>query len=502
LAIDFSFVAADFEFSGLQNVGDETIELAGVQFTAGITFMFSDGDASQLAPGETVLVVADLFAFDARYDAAALNVAGEFTLDLSDNGEQIVLEDASGSTILDFSYDDEGGWPTQPDGIGYTLEVDDVEGEYGDPNNWVATTVLGGTPGTGTDQAVSNDVLTAELVTPPSDAADDGFEFNEDGSFTYKPKANFYGTDTFTYRASDGDAESDPVTVTITVHAVNDAPVAENDQYWMDVGTDTVLEVPAGQGALANDTDDDGPPRTPLDSLAITEINYNPADPTAEELLLDPDLDNDDFEFIELQNVSDQRIDLSGVYFAEGVSFTFADGTELAPGETVLVAADAAAFEIRYGEELELAGEFGSGALRNDGEKIVLKDADDDTIQEFTYDDANGWPEAADGDGKTLEVKDVEGNYNDPGNWDPSDEWGGTPGTGTDQTVAAVDYLMAYVVDWPDEETKGLLEFAEDGSFQFTPVEGFLGDVTFTYKASDGADDSEEATVTIHVEAD
>ena len=52
---------------------------------------------------------------------------------------------------------------------------------------------------------------------------------NADGSFTYTPNANFNGTDSFTYTASDGTAVSNVATVTITVTRVNDAPVAVND---------------------------------------------------------------------------------------------------------------------------------------------------------------------------------------------------------------------------------------------------------------------------------
>ena len=50
-----------------------------------------------------------------------------------------------------------------------------------------------------------------------------------DGSFTYTPNANFNGTDSFTYTASDGTAASNVATVTITVTGVNDAPVAVDD---------------------------------------------------------------------------------------------------------------------------------------------------------------------------------------------------------------------------------------------------------------------------------
>ena len=68
-----------------------------------------------------------------------------------------------------------------------------------------------------------------------------------DGSFTYTPAANFNGTDSFTYTASDGTAVSNVATVTITVDAVNDAPVAVND-------TATTTEETRGQRQRARPT--------------------------------------------------------------------------------------------------------------------------------------------------------------------------------------------------------------------------------------------------------
>ena len=68
-----------------------------------------------------------------------------------------------------------------------------------------------------------------------------------DGSFTYTPAANFNGTDSFTYTASDGTAVSSVATVTITVTGVNDAPVAVND-------TATTAEDTAVSGERADAT--------------------------------------------------------------------------------------------------------------------------------------------------------------------------------------------------------------------------------------------------------
>jgi len=67
---------------------------------------------------------------------------------------------------------------------------------------------------------------TAELVSGVS-AAQGTLTFNSNGSFTFVPAANYYGTATFTYRTSPGAVEvnSRTATVSITVNNVNDAPV-------------------------------------------------------------------------------------------------------------------------------------------------------------------------------------------------------------------------------------------------------------------------------------
>ena len=87
---------------------------------------------------------------------------------------------------------------------------------------------------------------------------------NADGSFTYTPAANYNGPDSFTYKANDGTADSNTATVTITVNAVNDAPVATADSYSTD--EDTPLSVGA-PGVLANDTDPEG---SALNAVLVT----------------------------------------------------------------------------------------------------------------------------------------------------------------------------------------------------------------------------------------
>jgi len=78
----------------------------------------------------------------------------------------------------------------------------------------------------GNDKDVDNDALSAKVVAGPQHGT---LVFNTDGSFSYTADADFFGADYFTYQANDGALESDVATVTLQVAAVNDAPVAVDD---------------------------------------------------------------------------------------------------------------------------------------------------------------------------------------------------------------------------------------------------------------------------------
>ena len=73
------------------------------------------------------------------------------------------------------------------------------------------------------DTDVDSATLTAALVAGPSHGT---LTINANGGFSYTPAANYNGTDTFTYTASDGSLNSNVATVSIVVNPVNDAPVA------------------------------------------------------------------------------------------------------------------------------------------------------------------------------------------------------------------------------------------------------------------------------------
>ena len=96
---------------------------------------------------------------------------------------------------------------------------------------------------------------------------------NTDGSFSYIPADDFWGMDSFTYTATDGQAVSQPATVTITVYSL---PVANADAYSIKAGATLSVAAP---GVLANDTNAD-------DGALERGASSNPANGT---LALNPD---------------------------------------------------------------------------------------------------------------------------------------------------------------------------------------------------------------------
>ena len=171
---------------------------------------------------------------------------------------------------------------------------------------------------------------------------------------------------------------------------------------------------------------------TLVENLVVSEIHYHPADPTGAELELAAS--DTEFEFIELMNISGTlTLDLSSLSFTDGIEFDFATSslTSLGPGERLVLVANQAAFEARYGSGLPVAGVY-SGALSNGGENITISYAVTTPVIDFAYDDALPWPMEPDGGGVSLVLADPD-SAPDPSlaeSWVSGSVLHGTPGTG------------------------------------------------------------------------
>ena len=147
----------------------------------------------------------------------------------------------------------------------------------------------------------------------------------------------------------------------------------------------------------------------------INEIMYHP--PDGRELTA----------FVELFNRSEQDIDISGFRFNRGVSYTFEEGTVLASGAYLAIAADPETLRAAHeapGEgwgTLPIVGPF-EGELSNKGELLRLVDTLGTPVDEVRYHDGGLWPKWADGGGSSLELLDPNQDNSVASAWENSDE--------------------------------------------------------------------------------
>jgi hypothetical protein len=204
---------------------------------------------------------------------------------------------------------------------------------------------------------------------------------------------------------------------------------------------------------------------TNASALRITEVNYNPHAAGA------PFTDSDDFEFVEVRNISQGSLNLKDVHFTDGIEFTFPD-VNLAAGESGVIVRNVAAFQWRYGTAPRILGSYGgqvSNNLSNGGEPLSLADAAGTPIMSLTYDDDPAtWYTSTDGQGRTLTVVDPNvapgAAWSTPGQWRPSRTLGGTPGAdepatgGAAVSAASFDYAaMPHVLRFTfDRDTASL----------------------------------------------
>jgi hypothetical protein len=134
----------------------------------------------------------------------------------------------------------------------------------------------------GNDSDPNGNGLTAELVSGPAHGS---LTLNPDGSFSYTPHPDFNGSDSFTYRASGGNFDSDPATVTIEVRPVDDTPPASPAQAPAGTPTAGAAQPPAGPAQPpANFTIPGGSVRFQRGSTVVSVVVPGPGTVTAQQV--------------------------------------------------------------------------------------------------------------------------------------------------------------------------------------------------------------------------
>ena len=154
--------------------------------------------------------------------------------------------------------------------------------------------------------------------------------------------------------------------------------------------------------------------------LRITEIMYHPTP------IVGNTNDNDNFEYIEVQNIGGTPLNVNRFSLGGGIQFQFPNAV-LAAGEYAVIVKDTNAFQLRYGTNtVRILGTY-TGNLANDGDHVVLAGPVQEPIQDFTYSD--GWYPATDGAGFSLVLTDPNGLPGLASSWRASATVGGSPGT-------------------------------------------------------------------------
>jgi hypothetical protein len=149
----------------------------------------------------------------------------------------------------------------------------------------------------------------------------------------------------------------------------------------------------------------------------IAEIQYHPSD------------SHDSGDWIELQNPGAAYLDISNYILTDsdtGHAFVLPAGTVLAPGSPLVIARDLVQFQALH-PSIPAVGSFGFG-LSNSSDSVRLYDASASLVDEVSYTDHTPWPAAADGSGRTLELRDALSDNANPAAWGPSLAPHGTPG--------------------------------------------------------------------------
>ncbi|MES2465422.1 MAG: Ig-like domain-containing protein, partial [Armatimonadota bacterium] len=329
--------------------------------------------------------------------------------------------------------------------------------------------------------------LRAILVTGPTNGQ---LILKPDGSFDYTPAANFFGSDSFTYRVTDGTNTSNVATVTLPVSSVLDPAVAMGQSVTTmeDTTADIILtasnpdartvrysNVQPLHGTLSGFTPNltytpnanyHGP-----DSFTFTVITFN----------------NDQSTSTSQATVSITVTPINDVPVADSQAVTTAEDT---PTTITLFGADVDGDSLTY----TVVSGPGHGTLSGSGATLTYTPRDNfhgsDTVT-FKVDDSTDDSSIATVNITVSAVNDAP-TANALAITTAEDTAATVTLTGGDVDGNALTYTL---VSGPSHGTLG----GNGANRTYTPAANFQGSDSFTYKTNDGTADSAVATVVISV---
>ena len=316
---------------------------------------------------------------------------GSGSFALNNGGDVVRLYNADGVLVDFVEYDDGGDWPSQPDGDGPSLSLiePDLDNSLGE--SWTASSHDGGSPG-----AYNFPIV----ITSPN-----GGEIIElETTFDI----------TWTLNGWDGNVKIELIREGQNPELIASGISASDELYSWYVFES--IEVADDYKILISGLSDDEPfdesdevfsiiEHYNIPLLVFTEIMYNP-----------PESGDDSLEFIEIYNNGEESVNLEGIYFSQGIEYTFPN-IEILPDTFLLVALNSMAMMQTFNVD---ALQWTAGALSNGGEDIEMKDIYDNVIDFVDYDDAPPWDTLADGHGPSLTLCNPDADNSLAENWTAS----------------------------------------------------------------------------------
>ncbi len=398
------------EYIEIYNNGSTSVNMNGFIITSAVEYTFP---SYTLDTNSYVVVALNSTRMQSFFNISALQWTSG---NLNNSGETILFKTSTGDTIDIVSFDDSSPWPTSPDGTGPSLVLCDPSLNNSVGANWSAATTNAGTtttgiivyanPGTGCNvpQPAGDTIPPVVNSASATSATTISVVFNEPVGISAEDVSNYSGVGTI----STAIRNSSLTTVTLTLSTA----LTNGNIYNLVV--DSIADTSSNIMAIAQNFQVLW--NSSLPSLVITEINYN-----------GPESGTDTTEFVELFNNGSSAINLGGLYFSSGITYTF-PSIVMNAGDYVVIAQDS----VKVNNFFNISSyKWTSGGLSNSGEALCIKNANGDTVDYVSYGTSTPWPTAANGQGASLVLCNANADNSLAANWSAANTLVGQNSNGT-----------------------------------------------------------------------
>lgn len=452
----------NLEFIEIKNFSNSNIEISGFEISGGISYKFPLN--SEIKAYSLIVIASDSASFKKIY---GFSPTGQFAGNLSNDDEEVILNNPVGRTLSKIRYNDNGIWFNAADGSGYTLVSSSyfINQSIDSQSNWRVSTNWLGSPGADDPAACDTLITISEVLANSSKPFTDVIEFYNPNNFpidignwfvtderdrpckwkipsgTIIQPMNYlsfneghYVSDTLQFSSNEfGSAFSlSKGGEKVYLFSGTDEGMLKNfvSEYEFDAtelntsfGKYTSLSGKVHDVQLKSLSSGAKNSDAKLSSIIFKNIMYHPI--------------RDNYEYITLKNRTDSTINLYCEEFpeitwkVEGIDFDFPRGISLSAGDSLFIVEKMMPSEI-FSSVMKLPSNVKvfnyKGKLSNSGETISINKplpVETDSTTEFKYikleevqfNDKSPWPTNADGNGYALMRKDDNAFGNDPSNW-------------------------------------------------------------------------------------